>query len=526
MAVQTTRERENQILHWDYGAHTRRESWARWMLVGAVGIGLGLFVAAVSTLPSQYTALLVLAFICLAGAVIVGSPQRLFLAVVLLDIPFHVGIHLNYQNNLANLGALGGLDLSVTTIALVFLYGLWFIEQLTRRTEPTRHVLGASLFPLLYLVFAVLSLVVARDVELSFFEVFLVIELVLLYIYLVGTVHSSRDIVFVVAMLLVGLLLESVLMIGLYFVRRDFSFAGINTRVDYDPLTFIHYRVAGTVGSPNTAGGYLSMLLAPAFCVLLIPGLQGWLKWLGLSAFATGMVALVLTFSRGAWMATFISLVLVALFAWKRGWLDAKIPLTLVAVTFLVALPFAPTIAARLLGDDRGAGAARLPLDVIAWRMVLDHPLLGVGLNNYVLVMQNYVTPDLGQVWLYVAHNRYLLLWAEMGIGGFLVFVLFLLSTLRRGWAAWQFRDRLLSTLALALTAGLLGHMAHMLVEIFNGEQQQELLFVVAALIVAISRLQPEAGPAEVPAATQRHRSRHSKSRRAFPGVGISGDSP
>ncbi len=518
MAVQTTREKHHPPFHWD-------DAWARWILVSAVGIGLGLFVAAVSTLPSQFTALLVLAFLCLAGAVIVGSPQRVFLAVVLLDIPFHVGVHLNYQYNLADLGALGGLDLSVTTIALAFLYGLWFIELLTRRTEPTRHVLRASLLPLLYLCFAVLSLVVARDVGLSFFEVFLVIELVLLYIYLVGTVRSRQDVVFVVTMLLVGLLLESVLMIGLYFVRRDFSFAGINTRVDYDPLALLRYRVAGTVGSPNTAGGYLSMLLAPALSVLLIPGLQGWLKWLGLSAFVTGMVALVLTFSRGAWMATIISLVVFALFAWKRGWLDAKIPLALGAVALLVALPFAPTIATRLLGNDRGAAASRLPLDVIAWRTILDHPLLGVGINNYVLVMRDYVTPDLGQVWLYVAHNRYLLLWAEMGIGGFLAFVLFLLSTLRQGWAAWQLRDRLLSTLALALTAGLLGHMAHMLVEIFNGEQQQELLFVVAALIVAISRLRPESRPAEMPAVSPRRRSQLSKNRRAFPGVGLSGDS-
>jgi O-antigen ligase len=524
MAVRTNQERHQQPFQWGYGA--RRDAWARWILVGAVGVGLGLFVAGVSTLPSQFTALLVFAFLCLAGAVIVGSAQRLFLGVVLLDIPFHIGIHLNYQTNLAKLGALGGLDLSVTTIALVFLYGLWFIELLTRRTQPTRHLLRASVLPLLFLGFAVLSLVVARDVGLSFFEVFLIIELVLLYIYLVGTVRTSQDVVFVVAMLLVGLLLESILMIGLYFVRRDFSFAGINMRVDYDPLSLLRYRVGGTVGSPNTAGGYLSMLLAPALCVLLIPGLRGWLKWLGLSAFVTGMLALVLTFSRGAWMATIISLVLVALFAWKRGWLDARLPLTLAAVTLLVALPFAPTIAMRLLGNDRGAGAARLPLDVIAWRMILDHPLLGVGINNYVLVMRNYVTPDLGQVWLYIAHNRYLLLWAELGVGGFLAFVLFLLNTLRRGWAAWQFRDRLLSTMALALTAGLLGHMAHMLVEIFNGEQQQALLFVVAGLIVAISRLQPESRPAEMPAVSPRHRPRLSKSRRAFPGVGLSGDSP
>ncbi len=523
MAVQTTRQRYDRPYHRDYARQLHRDLLARWALVAAVGAGLGLFVAAVSTLPIEFTALLVLAFLCLAGAVIIADPRRLFLAVVLVDIPFHVGIHPNYQTDLASLGALGGFDLSVTTIALAFLYGLWLIELLSRRTVPTRHVLRTSLLPLLYLGFAVLSLFVARDAALSSFEIFLIVELVLLYIYVVGNVHSAQDVVFVVAMLLLGLLLQSALMIGLYFVRQNFSFAGISLRVDYDPLSPLRYRVGGTVGSPNTAGGYLSMLLAPALAVLLIPRLPAWLKGLGLAAFATGMVALVFTFSRGAWMATAISLAVFGWFAWRRGWLDLRIPIAVAAVALIIALPFAPIIAERLLGSDRGAAAARIPLDVIAWRMIADHPFFGVGINNYVLVMQNYVTPDLGQVWLYIAHNRYLLLWAEMGIGGFLAFVLFLLSTVKRGWVAWQFRDRLLSTFALALTAGLVGHMAHMMVEIFNGEQHQTLLFLVAALIAAISRLQPESRPE--PRLSGLGRPRRSQSRQTLPEAGRLGES-
>ncbi len=524
MAVQTTRPGYDQSYSWDHAWQKRRAILAWWTFAAAVGAGLGLFVAVVTTLPIEFTALGVLAFLCLAAAIIIENPQRLFLAVVLVDIPFHVGVHPNYQTDLASFGALGGFDLSVTTIALSFLYGLWFVELLSRRVAPTRHVLRASLLPLLYLGFAALSLFVARDAVLSSFEIFLIVELVLVYIYLLGNVHSARDVAFVVAMLLLGLLLESLLMIGLYFVRQNFSFAGISLRVDYDPLSPLRYRVGGTVGSPNTAGGYLSMLLAPALSVLLIPRLQAWLRMLGLAAFAVGMVALVFTFSRGAWMATAISLAVFGWFAWRRGWLDLRIPLALAAVALLIALPFASVVAVRLLGSDRGAAAARLPLDVIAWRMILDHPLLGVGINNYVLVMRNYVTPDLGQVWLYIAHNRYLLLWAETGIGGFLAFALFLLSAVKRGWVAWQFHDRLLSTFALALMAGLVGHMAHMMVEIFNGEPHQTLLFLVAGLIVAISRLQPESRH-ELKAADSRQRLWHANSRQALPEVGQSGES-
>jgi hypothetical protein len=50
----------------------------------------------------------------------------------------------------------------------------------------------------------------------------------------------------------------------------------------------------------------------------------------------------------------------------------------------------------------------------------------------------------------------------------------------------WRLSDPLFSPVALALTAGLLGQMVHMSVDIFQSRPQVQLLWLVAALLVAM----------------------------------------
>ena len=66
-------------------------------------------------------------------------------------------------------------------------------------------------------------------------------------------------------------------------------------------------------------------------------------------------------------------------------------------------------LAARFTDDD-GSASARLPLAELAAMMISDHPLIGVGANNCSVVSGDYVnTVELRTAWLYVIHNKYLL---------------------------------------------------------------------------------------------------------------------
>jgi len=72
-------------------------------------------------------------------------------------------------------------------------------------------------------------------------------------------------------------------------------------------------------------------------------------------------------------------------------------------------------------------------LTYLAFRIIGDHPVLGAGSNNFSVVMDRYLTPEFRHGFLYAVHNKYLLIWAETGIGGLLAYLAFLFGSLRKG---------------------------------------------------------------------------------------------
>ena len=119
----------------------------------------------------------------------------------------------------------------------------------------------------------------------------------------------------------------------------------------------------------------------------------------------------------------------------------------------------------------------------------MANPLLGVGINNFTVVMLQYANMEHAGTWLYAVHNTYLLVWAEIGTLGFLAFVWFLLATVRRGWQCWKFGDRQLSLLVLGFTAAIVGHAIQLNFDTFQNRASVQMLWVSAALIAVMHSL-------------------------------------
>jgi O-antigen ligase len=322
-------------------------------------------------------------------------------------------------------------------------------------------------------------------VRLALFEIFLLLQSLLVFIYIVKFVRSWQDLLFVVTLLLIGLVLESLIMIGVRIVGHSVSIARIKAYIDTSG------RVSGTIGSPNSAASYLTLLLAPALAVPLTP-LQRRYKWLAGLAFGLGTVALVLTFSRGGWIAFVVSIMLFCLAAFCRGWLSPRIPLTLVAVAVLLFVLFRGPILARLLGDDLGAASSRATMAKQALQVISANPVLGVGANNYAVWYEQHYTTEQDEGQFRTVHNKYLLVWAETGIIGFVAFLGLLLSAIRRGWQGWQLGDRSLSPLALGFAMAVVGQMAHMSFDLFHGRLQVQTLWLIVGLVIAIRNVGAE----------------------------------
>ena len=419
-----------------------------------------------------------------------ASLQKILLAVVILDIPFQLGTHLFYDERLEQYGAMSGLGISSTTIALAGLYASWLLRSFGRGERQKRHPLHISWSLLIYLLIIAASVLVAQDTSLAVFEACLFLQSFLVYIYVANCIRTREDVLFVVRVLLAGALVESMIMVILSFTGMPSTIWGLPTHIHVESGARDGYlRIGGTVGAPNTAAAYLSVVLSCAVAVLFAK-LKNTLKVLAIAVLGLGGAALVVTFSRGGWLALVVSLSLFCFAAVRqqRGF-SLKVPLAVLVILALLYLPFHSVVSARLLGNDQGSAESRIPLMNLAWRIFLDNPVLGVGANNFSVIMDRYLTPEFRHGFLFAVHDKYLLVLCETGIGGLVAFLVFLFAALRRGWQGWKFQDSVLSPLALGFATGIVGNMVHMNVDIFRGQPIQQLLWLIAGLLVAMHRI-------------------------------------
>jgi O-antigen ligase len=195
------------------------------------------------------------------------------------------------------------------------------------------------------------------------------------------------------------------------------------------------FRLSGPVGDPN--------FFAQVMVVLALLGVERFVhdknffvKILAGWAAAVSTLTVIFTFSRGATIA--LVLALMAFF-----WIYRLKPFQMVVVLMLgvVLLLFVPpTYYERVLTikdvlpsqngqiDVRSDRAiqGRASENLTAWVMLSRHPLMGVGLNNFTYLYQEY-TKSLGLAPSATSrspHNLYLEVAAETGVVGLTVFLL------------------------------------------------------------------------------------------------------
>ncbi len=182
----------------------------------------------------------------------------------------------------------------------------------------------------------------------------------------------------------------------------------------------------------------------------------------GLSVVTAG---LVLTWSRGAWVAAVLGVaVLIALTERRLLWHA----LLAAALVLGVAAPALGPRWAHHVGRIREVAVAEGPFSRIAiWRLaqeiVSDHPVLGTGLSTFQFVYERYRQGTTAAPNAPVAHNLFLQFAAETGVVG-LVALLFFLTAGVLAVTRWHTRgppgskERRLSATAFAALVALLVH--------------------------------------------------------------------
>jgi O-antigen ligase len=409
--------------------------------------------------------------------------HKLLLGVILLELPIQLDVYLGSPDQSEALGAIEGINVSVTTVCLAALYALWSPRWFARPQELLATVSRISPAAMLYPLAVASSFLVARDGRLVLCEFVVLIQAMLLYVYVAAWVKTRRDVVFVVTLLLVGLAVQAFIVIGLRGVGSTIEIVGVKARID-DNL-----RVGGTIGSPNGAGDYFAMLI-PLSVVVMVCDVSRRVRSLGAAAFLFGGIAIVLTQSRGSWIALALALAIVLFETLRWGRINIHVPLAAAAVSAVLAIAFSGEIVTRLTADDRGAAYARIPLMKLTARIIADHPWMGVGASNFSTVAPHYAELSaFREIWLHAVHNKYLLVFAETGAVGFALLMWFMVGAVRGSWKVWAQQSAFVSPIALGIGAGITAHMVHMSVDILNGRPFVQIPWMLAGLVCSLNRI-------------------------------------
>ena len=244
----------------------------------------------------------------------------------------------------------------------------------------------------------------------------------------------------IVAALLAGGLLTAVIGIRQLYADTD----ALARWSDANSVAQGTVRIYSTLGNPNLLGGYLLPLLPLAAVALL--------RWRGLAprlfaltSLVLGLVALVLTYSRGAWMGMVAALAVLTLLLllrrirhWPLLW-RRLVPLLLLlggaavlAVVVSQVEPLRVRVLSLLAGREDSSNNFRMNVWAAALRMIQDRPWLGIGPGNnaFNLVYPLYQEPKFNAL---SAYSIPLELAVEAGLPGLLAGVGLYLSALRAG---------------------------------------------------------------------------------------------
>jgi O-antigen ligase len=306
--------------------------------------------------------------------------------------------------------------------------------------------------------------------DLATLELVQMAKVLLLFFIVANQIRGRDDLRLVLWALIATVAFESVLAIiqAASGKRLDLGFLG---EAQNDKEAGKMYRVGGTLGHPNRLAMYLELLL-PLTLGLFWTGKKKWHRFFAITVFGLGLIAMLLTGSRGGWIGLLFALVVFIYFVIKTKKLALRAILGpgLFALLILlgIAFAFSDVILHRFQGEDYGSAESRIPMIQIALNLIAANPIGGVGINNYQVVMHKYNNSIRALQYISIdrpVHNMYLLITGETGLIGFITFailIFFLFKVLNR---ATKSRDLLLSITAASLFAGYAGFMVHGLVD-------------------------------------------------------------
>jgi O-antigen ligase len=395
-------------------------------------MNLDKFISKRTIYPNVYVSL----FIALAAAIIIaltgalGHPYLLIGVLVIISLPalFYPLIipvsviiiaPLLGQTTTYTIGPLNGIGiLSMWFLALGSVIVLIKIEKLLR------YKLIIVAFLLIGL--ALLSIVPSNNKTNTNAEVLRIASAMLMLPIVVILGRQLRD----RKIIITAILLSSVvpIFVGIYQKVTGDLIIGGAVLTNYEVETGL-IRIYSTFYDAHPFAKYLVVLLSLSFALFIEERKSILAKLIYISLFVTGFLNLIFTYARGQLISVLISCAIILFAAGKL-----KLKFAFIFIPILIGLFAGTGVFDRFSDLVQPSGATvgvqvnslefRLDLWERAIPLSLQSPILGHGAGTF--------ESALG----IIAHNDYLGFFYEFGIGGLILYIMFLILA---GWVAWKY---------------------------------------------------------------------------------------
>ncbi len=312
-------------------------------------------------------------------------------------------------------------------------------------------------------------------------DVFLLLTASALFVAILNICRRRNQVLVVAAGALFALLIASVHGLVQHFEgvfsTQGFSFGGENVG-----------RVQGAFGHPNEYAGFLAMLLPLAGAIAVTRGLPSQLRLLAGVAVLAAVPALNYSYARTA-IATLVLGALIWLLIMRP-----KFALITALVVAVGAVVLAPAVLKERFNPESARADVALRTDVAqsALDIYSEHPLLGVGVNNFQTAYSERRSAETaGQHRLLhneqllvptAAPSQYLNTLAEQGLVGIGVLAIFVVLALGSAWRVSKARDPAVRGLGIGIGIAISAVVLNSFAQISLQEVQVLILFTLLGI--------------------------------------------
>lgn len=216
------------------------------------------------------------------------------------------------------------------------------------------------------------------------------------------------------------------------------------------------WRATGTIGVPNAFGCYLAMLAPISIRLALFTKIKPKWLWSAISVLSLG--ALLATYTRGAWLSLSVALMFFFYLDFLKNKLNRR-QINYLLVVFIIGIAFTAvkygdTITGRMVGSKEAISGdtkhSRMGLAKDAIRIIKQHPITGIALNNYRYHADKEIQGTR------IVHNAYLLIAAQLGIPGIVIFIILNFGVFIVGFKIRKSKDPTLYHIGMGGLAGML----------------------------------------------------------------------